>query len=390
MGQLDRSMSVNYEAVKGSLRALLPDFLADLQTLVELESPSAHPTELNRIADHLVGRFGAAGGEVSLVENPPGSRHVRAFFPSQSGPDKPPGLLLCHYDTVWPLGTLKTHPFRLANGRAYGPGIYDMKASILMAEYALRAMQRYSLPLPRPLVLLLTSDEEIGSPGARALIIREARAAEYVLVLEPPANNGALKTARKGIGSFKIAIEGRAAHAGTQPEQGVSAVTELAHLILVLSQLNDQERGSTVNVGVVRGGTRRNVIPARAEAEVDVRAWTLEEAARLEGRIRGLQPVQAGAVLKVTGGFGRPPMERSPAIAGLFQRAHEIGLSLGIHLKETSTGGGSDANLTAALGVPTLDGLGAIGDGAHADHEQIEIDPLPERMALLAALFCYL
>jgi glutamate carboxypeptidase len=261
-----------------------------------------------------------------------------------------------------------------------------MKASIVMVDFAMRVLIDLSLPLPRPLVVLITADEEIGSPSSRPLIEEEARRAEYVLVLEPPASDGALKTARKGVGRFTLEVHGKAAHAGTQPEKGISANHELAHQILNLHRLNDLDKGTTINVGVVRGGTRRNVIAARAEAELDVRAWTQEEAERIERALQGLVPVHPQAVLRMVGGFDRPPMQRNPAIAALFQRARPVGERLGLDLKESATGGGSDANITAALGVPTLDGLGAPGDGAHSDHEYITLRSWPMRTALLAEL----
>jgi glutamate carboxypeptidase len=265
-----------------------------------------------------------------------------------------------------------------------------MKASIVMIEYALRALSSLGLTPLRPITVLITSDEEIGSPSSRILIEEHAREAAYVLVLEPPAGNGALKTARKGVGRFTLEITGKAAHAGTQPEKGASATDELAHQILRLQELNGSEKGTTINVGVVRGGTRRNVIAARAVAELDVRAWTQGAAERIEHAIKTIKPVDPRVKINVVGGFDRPPMPRSPAIVGLYQQAHRIGKQLGLDLKESATGGGSDANFTAALGVPTLDGLGAPGDGAHADKEHILLEPWPVRTALLAALLMQL
>ncbi|HEX9618178.1 MAG TPA: M20 family metallopeptidase [Anaerolineales bacterium] len=378
------------QALLDQIHRSLPDMLADLELLVSHESPSTAKVALDRLARLLHERFDSLGAQASLLPDPVHGDHVQAVFPATGLDSLRPGLVLCHYDTVWPLGTLEQLPFRLEGGKAYGPGAFDMKASIVMVEFALRAIAALRLRLPRPLVVLLTSDEEIGSPGSRPWIEQHARQAEYALVVEPPSNKGALKTARKGVGRFILEIDGKAAHAGTQPGQGVSATHELAHQILNLQRLNNPERGTTVNVGVVRGGTRRNVVAARAEAEIDVRVWTLQEAGRFEQAIRDLKPVHPGAILRVRGGFSRPPMERTPLIAGLFSRAQQVGRQLGLDLKESATGGGSDANLTAALGLPTLDGLGAIGDGAHADHEHIQVDPLPVRTALLAALLLQL
>jgi glutamate carboxypeptidase len=372
------------QALLDHIHLALPGMLDALGLLVGHESPSAAKVELDRLARLLRDRFSALGAHATLLFDPIQGDHVQVEF---AGPASArTGLVLCHFDTVWPLGSLDRFPFRLQDGRAYGPGAFDMKASIVMVEFALRAIAALGLRLPRPLVILLTSDEEIGSPGSRPWIEECARQAEYALVIEPPATNGALKTARKGVGRFMLEIEGKAAHAGTQPGEGVSATHELAHQILNLQRLNDPERGTTVNVGVVRGGTRRNVVAARAEAEIDVRVWTMKEARRFERAIQDLKPFHEGAVLRVQGGFARPPMERTASIAGLFSQARQIGHSLGLDLQEGATGGGSDANLTAALGLPTLDGLGAIGDGAHADHEHIRVAPWPIRTALLAAL----
>jgi glutamate carboxypeptidase len=366
----------------------LPGMLEALELLVNHETPSNAKESLDQMARFLQHRFASLGARADLLPDPIHGDHVQVEVP---GPDtRPPGLVLCHFDTVWPLGTLEQLPFRLQDGKAYGPGAFDMKASIVMVEFALRSIAALGLRLPRPLVILLTSDEEIGSPGSRPWIEQHASRAGHALVIEPPSNKGALKTARKGVGRFILEIEGKAAHAGTQPGEGVSATHELAHQILNLQRLSDPRLGTTVNVGVVRGGTRRNVVAARAEAEIDVRVWTQEEAARFEREIRDLKSFHSGAVLRVRGGFSRPPMERTPAIAGLFSQAQQVGKLLDLDLKESATGGGSDANLTAAMGLPTLDGLGAIGDGAHADHEHIKVGLWPIRTALLAALLLQL
>ena len=294
--------------------------------------------------------------------------------------------MLGHFDTVWPIGTLARMPVREEKGRLFGPGVFDMKASLVMMNQVLEAFQALGLKMPRPLIVLYTSDEEVGSPGSRPLIEALAGQCEYVLVLEPPLADGSLKTARKGVGRFTIEIEGKAAHAGVAPESGASAIVELAHQILRIQALNGASVGTTVNVGVIQGGTTANVVPARAVAEVDVRVSTQADAATIERELRVLKPVTPGTRIKVEGRFSRPPMERTAAIASLFARAREIGLELGQKLTEGSTGGGSDGNFTAALGVPTLDGLGALGDGAHAESEHIVIESMPPRAALLAAL----
>jgi glutamate carboxypeptidase len=296
-------------------------------------------------------------------------------------------VVLCHYDTVWSTGTLTRIPFAVdAEGIARGPGCFDMKGGLVLLYFALAALQARSLAPRRPLTILFTSDEEVGSPTSRPLIEAAARTAGVALVLESPLPGGTLKTARKGTGDYLVHIGGRAAHAGVEPQKGISAISELAHQIGVIHALNDYAVGTTLNVGVVRGGTRPNVVAAEAEALVDVRVETLAEAARIDAALRGLTPALAGATLTIEGGLNRPPMERSAAMGDLFGQARAIGTAMGVHLAEGSTGGGSDGNFTAALGVPTLDGLGPEGDGAHAAHEQVLTESLPRRTALLAGL----
>jgi len=363
------------------------ELLALVERYVGFETPSHDKARCDVLVDHLAGHF-AALGAVERVANLGGGDHLRIRVAAPGAPaDARPALVLCHYDTVWAAGTLAARPFRVDGDTAYGPGAYDMKASLALAEHALRAAGGLGLSLPRPVTLLFTSDEEIGSLSSRALIEGEARGAAYVLVLEPPVEpHGALKTARKGGGVFTVAIGGRSAHAGVEPEKGVSAITEMAHQILAINGLADPAKGTTLNVGLVEGGTRPNVVPDAARLVVDARAWTMDEARRLEAAFAGLRPATLGATVAVSGGIRRPPMERGPATAELFARARVIGAELGLDLVEGSTGGGSDGNFTAALGVPTLDGLGTPGQGAHAEHEQIHIPGLIERGALLAAL----
>lgn len=359
--------------------------LEALETLVGCESPSLDKARLDPLAARLAARLDALGATVGLVSNDQGGDHVHARFGASDGPT-PPALLLGHYDTVWPVGTLERLPFRIEGGRAFGPGVFDMKASLVLAEFALSACQAVGASPPRPVELLITSDEEEGSPTSRPLIEETARRAAHVLVLEPPLADGSLKTARKGVGRFTIEVTGRAAHAGVEPEKGISAVVELAHQVLALEAISDRTAGTTLTVGQIEGGTKPNVVPASARAVVDARVWTAAEARRVEEALNQLTSVLPGASVRVTGGFNRPPMERTPAVAALFQRVQEVGRLLGLELGEGSTGGGSDGNFTAALGIPTLDGLGVPGCGAHADHEQIEVDALPVRAALLAAL----
>ncbi len=364
-----------------------PEMLAVIGQLVTHETPSNDKPRLDAFADLLAGRLRDAGAIVEIIPSATAGNHVRATFANaQTDANAKPALVLCHFDTVWAIGSLATHSFRVeADGKAYGPGIFDMQASLALSEYALHAIRDLHLVLPRPLTILMTSDEEVGSRSSRQLIESEAQKAEYVLVMESPLPGGVLKTTRKGIGGFDLAITGRAVHAGIEPEKGISAIQEMAHQILKLHRLTDMPKGTTVNVGVVHGGTVSNVVAPHASAQIDVRAWTQEEADRLEQAILSLQPVLPGAQLQITGGWNRPPLERK-VTGALFERAREIGKRLGLDLKEGGTGGGSDGNLTGALGVPTLDGLGVPGAGAHADHEHIEVAGIAGQAALLVAL----
>jgi glutamate carboxypeptidase len=356
-----------------------------LAELVSHESPSRDKPALDALARKLTARLEALGARVDLIANPAGGEHVRAcWVAAGAAASAAPALVLGHFDTVWPHGSLAELPFRVEEGRVYGPGSYDMKAALVLFEFAIAAIRAVGRPLRRPVVVLWTSDEEIGSPSSRALIEAEARRAAYVLVLEPPLPDGALKTTRKGIASFELFIEGRPAHAGVEPEKGISAVLELAHQILQLHGLNDRAAGTTVNIGVIQGGTADNVVPAQARADIDVRVATLDEAHRIEAAIRARTPVLPGARVRIEGGFNRPPMVRSPQTAALVEQLRVIARPLGLELGEGSTGGGSDGNFTAALGVPTLDGLGAPGAGAHAKDEHVVAAALPQRAALLA------
>jgi glutamate carboxypeptidase len=372
------------------MRSRRDEWLAALAALVEHESPSRDKPSLDALARKLVARFEAIGGAVERIPNEQGGDHVRARFSFDGNSDRKPALVLGHYDTVWPVGTLATMPFRVEGNKAFGPGVFDMKASLIEAEFAIDSLINRGEQVPRPVVVLITSDEEIGSPRSRRLIEETAEVCEYVLVLEPPLPDGSLKTARKGVGHFVVEVEGKAAHAGVEPSQGRSAILELAHQILDLHALTDHDSGVSVNVGVIEGGTTPNVVAARASARVDVRAATLDQAAIIEQAIRQARPHVPGTRLTISGGFNRPPMERTEAVGRLFERARTIGRTLGLELGEGSTGGGSDGNFTAALGIPTLDGLGIAGSGAHALHEQIDLDSLPERTALLASLLLQL
>lgn len=362
------------------------EMLDAIQELVGQETPSRDKERLDAFAALLATRFQGAGAQVDLIPNETRGNHLRAQLPAtHATPQDRPALILCHFDTVWPVGSLETHPIRVEEGRGYGPGIFDMKNSLVLAEYALRAVRDLSLALPRPVTVLMTADEEIGSDTSRALIEAEAQQAAYVLVMESPLAGGVLKTRRKGVGRFTLEVQGRAVHAGIEPEKGASAIQELAQQVLALHKLTDMEQGTTVNVGVVHGGSAPNVVAAHAQAEIDSRVWTQSEADRIEQSILGLAAQTPGTTVTVTGGWNRPPLERI-ATGELFERAQAIGQTLGLTLEEGATGGGSDGNFTGALGIPTLDGLGTPGDGAHADHEHILVEQIPERAALLTAL----
>jgi glutamate carboxypeptidase len=355
-----------------------------LSVLVRHESPSRDKPALDALGALLADRLRRLGGSVELIANAQGGDHVLGRF-FESAPRRP-ALVLGHFDTVWPQGTIDKMPFCLEDDSAFGPGVFDMKAGLTQLLWVLEVLESHHLPVPRPVWVLWTSDEEIGSPTSRTLIEELARECAYALVLEPPLADGGLKTARKGVGRFRLDVEGKAAHAGVNPQEGRNAILELVDQILRIENLKDLAAGTTINVGFIRGGTTANVVPAQASAEIDVRVASQAEADRIATALNALRPNHPEVRLEVRGGFTRPPMERSPAIAALFEQARRIGRALGLELTEGSTGGGSDGNFTAALGVPTLDGLGACGGGAHADHEHIRIESLFERAALLAAL----
>jgi glutamate carboxypeptidase len=361
--------------------AHLADIIQMIETLVRLESPSTDKAAVDRCGAVLADMLREAGADVELLAQPERGNHVRARIPGQGRPV----LLLGHFDTVWPLGTLERMPLRRDGDRLHGPGTFDMKAGIAIAIAAAGALRATGTPHP-PITMLWTTDEEIGSATSRATIESEARQCAAVLVLEPALPGGSLKTARKGCGQFELTVHGIAAHAGLDPGKGASAIHELAAQIAAIERFQDLPRGISVNVGIVSGGSRPNVVAEEARATIDVRAPTREAADAVEASFRGLHPVRPGTRLTITGGFERPPMERTAAVATLFARASEVASSLGREMGEGAAGGGSDGNFTAALGVPTLDGLGAVGDGAHAAHEHVDVGALPWRAALLAGL----
>lgn len=361
--------------------------LSAIRALVEHESKSRAEGPLNELADFVAAQLRDLGGGVELIAEPGYGTHLRARFDFGHDTREPHLLVIGHLDTVWPLGTLARLPFRITpEGRAHGPGIFDMKSGIAILLEAIRTIRQQELATKRPLTVLLTCDEEIGSKTSRPLVEEEAPNAAAALVLEPPVTGGIVKTGRKGIGTFTIRALGRAAHAGLDPAKGVNAIVELAHQTVRLAALNNYEQGVTVSVGIVNGGTGINVVPAEAEAKVDVRFWTPEDGEQVVNAIRGLTPALAEAQLEITGGVNRPPMPRSERNIALFEHARELAAEIGFALEDTVVGGGSDGNFTAALGVPTLDGLGVDGAGAHAEHEHILISDIPRRAALLTRL----
>ncbi|HYA18023.1 MAG TPA: M20 family metallopeptidase [Bryobacteraceae bacterium] len=352
-----------------------------IRQFVECESPSDSPADVARFLD-LVAESGAG------LATPMKSRGALFLKFKLPGRNKSGRILaLGHGDTVWPLGTLRTMKFREAEGRLWGPGVLDMKAGIAFFLFAMRAIRDLDLPVAKDVLLLVTPDEETGSRASRAVIEQTAKQSGCVLVLEPGTGlEGKVKTARKGIGDFHLRVEGVAAHSGVDFEKGASAILELARQIQHIGGFTSLMRGITVNPGVISGGTRSNVIAAEADAHIDIRVRRLRDAAILERKFQRLKPFDKRCKLTITGGLNRPPMERTKAIADLFRLARREAAALGIDLQESSTGGGSDGNFTAALGIPTLDGVGAVGEGAHASHESILTDRIADRIALLAKL----
>ena len=353
-----------------------------LRELVQVESPSDNKAAVDAAVRLTASRAAPAGGRAKLHKQ----KHFGDVLEVRFGParsTRKPILLLGHLDTVWPLGTLQKMPWRERDGRFYGPGVLDMKAGIAMALAAIRILQQ--LGISRPVTLLLNSDEEVGSPVSRPITERLALTSAAVLVLEP-AQGLACKTARKGVGDYHLHVTGVAAHSGVDFERGHSAILELARLLESVAGFTDLRLGRTVNPGVISGGTRSNVIAEHAYADIDVRIANASDAAKVVKLFRSLRCSDPHCKLEITGGLNRPPMERKPGTVALYKQARKLAAALGFTLDEAATGGGSDGNFTAALGVPTLDGLGAVGEGAHAAHESVVIEHLVPRTALLAAL----
>ena len=359
------------------------DWLLDLiHALVAIESPTDDKAAVDRCGAVLADRLRAIGGAVTAVPQTSAGDHLLARF----GGGARQVLVIGHFDTVWPIGQLGRMPVREQAGRLHGPGVLDMKAGIALGMLATRALMDLAPPIDARVTMLWSTDEETGSDTSRALIETEARQSDAVLVLEPSLAGGALKTARKGVGQYELSVHGVSAHAGVDPRKGVNAIRELALQVLAVDEIRNLDRGISVNVGVISGGTRSNVVPDLATASVDVRAETLADSEDIDRAMRALTAQTPGARLEVSGGFNRPPMERSAGVVRLFETARACADEIGIALQEGATGGGSDGNFTAALGIATLDGLGAVGDGAHALHEHVELAPLPARAAILAGL----
>jgi glutamate carboxypeptidase len=358
-----------------------------LAKFVRCESPSFDKAAVDRFGLVVAAEWRRRGARVEILRRTKRGNHVRAEWGRSQGRAARQIMVLGHLDTVYPVSSITQMPFRISGARAFGPGTLDMKAGLVQALFAVDALRDGRVHVPRPVVFLWNSDEEIGSDSSRRAIEAEARRSDAVLVLEPAfGRHGRLKTARKGVGTAEIIVTGRSAHAGIDPEKGVNAVHELALQVAELIKMNDPSRGITVQVTVIQGGTVSNVVAGEARAEVDLRYSRLSDSGALDRRIRRLRPILPGARVEVRGGVNRPPLERTKAVGELFARAKSIMRQMGVDLGEAATGGGSDGNLTAALGVPTLDGVGAVGDGAHSPREHVVIPRLPERAALLATL----
>lgn len=361
----------------------LNDSLLLLRQLVEHESPTNDKVATDRLGGFLQQTLEAAGATVTVLPQPVYGNFIRAEFGSGEGQI----LVLCHFDTVWTLGEVDRRPIYEQDGKIYGPGIFDMKCGVMFSLVALQAIKALGLKTKRKIVLLYNTEEEVGSPVSRPVIEAEAKRSDIVLVLEPTvAPNGALKTARKGVGRFVLSVKGRPSHSGSNHPGGVSALEELARQIIKLHGMTNYETGTTTNVGIGSGGTRPNVVAAEAAAEVDLRVTSLAEADRMVKTILGLTPFHPEATITVTGGLNRPPMERTAAVERLYFHARDLATQMGFPLPEAATGGGSDGCFTGALGIPTLDGLGAVGAGGHSYDEHVVINTVAERAALFTKL----
>ena len=362
------------------------EIVALISELAACESPSDAPAAVNRFVDLFIEKTGDVAS-AKTFESAKFGKTLRLEFKLPGEAKQGQVLALGHSDTVWPIGTVKTMPVNVADGRLWGPGVLDMKAGLVFFVFAMRALLDLNIPLKSEVALLVVPDEEVGSTSSRAITEEEAKRSKCVLVLEPGTGfAGKLKTARKGVGDYQVFIKGKAAHAGVDFTSGASAIVEAARQISEIAKFTDLDRGITVNPGVISGGTRSNVIAETARVHVDVRVNRLPDAGELDAKFRALKAKDDRCSVWVEGGLNRPPMERTEEIAALFYKARALGEAMGVSIEESSTGGGSDGNFTAALGVPTLDGLGGVGEGAHAPNESILLDRVADRVALLAAL----
>ena len=356
-----------------------------IREFVEIESPSDNKQAGDRLGAVLAGRFESLGGRAKIHRTEDYADNLQIDFPGRDGAK--PVLLLGHFDTVYPLGTLANMPCRIVDGTLQGPGVLDMKSGVALMMSAIEALKSWHRALPRPVTVFLVSDEEVGSSSSRKITEDLARQSAGVLVLEPAAGlRGAVKTARKGVGEYKLTVQGVAAHAGLDPGKGHSAILELSRQISAISKLSDLRHGISVNPGVIRGGTRTNVVAAEASIEIDVRIREVKQAKTLDRKLRALKPFNKHCKLHIEGGINRLPMERTEGVAALYKKAQHIANEISWKLEEAAVGGGSDGNFTAGLGIPTLDGLGGVGEGAHAIHEYIVISELPRRALLLAGM----
>ena len=357
------------------------DMKSLLKRLVETESPSSDKVAVDRVGALVADEARRLGADVKIVPVMDSGNHLMARWGEGEGGI----LLMCHMDTVFPVGTLEKMPYREADGRTYGPGVLDMKSGIVISLAAIGMLQNRG-GLKHPVTLLCTSDEEVGSLTSEDLIVELAKGSELVLVLEPALPDGSLKTWRKGVGEFWVKAKGRAAHAGGEHADGRNAIEEMSHQVIAIQKMTDYEKGTTLNVGVMHGGTVSNVVPEEAIAQVDVRVMQPAEWERVEAEMMALDPVLEGTSLEISGGLNRPPMPFDETMKATFEKVQAIGAAIGLELKAGGTGGGSDANFVAPLGIPVLDGLGAIGEGLHSEREFIFTDSLEERAYLLAAI----
>ncbi|MHB1404345.1 MAG: M20 family metallopeptidase [Desulfitobacteriaceae bacterium] len=355
-----------------------------LRSMVELESPSTCKQAVNKLVDYLASKFQEIGAAVQIIEQENSGNHLLASW----GTGEEQILVLCHMDTVWPLGEIKKRPFRIEGDKAFGPGVFDMKGGLVQAYYALKAVIDNGTHISQKIVFLCTSDEETGSQSSRALIEEQAAKSTFVLVPEPAVGpEGAVKRSRKGWGLYHLIVTGKSAHAGNDHDKGISAIEEISRQIIRLHAMTDPVKGTTVNVGFVNGGTLANVVADRAEAKIDLRATSQMELERAEDKILGLQPLMDGTMVKISGQINRPPLEATVQNRELYEKAKRIARRLGLELGGKNVGGVSDGNFTSALGIPTLDGIGAVGDGAHALHEYVLLSCMVKRAALIAELF---